>query len=209
MNDLKRKVKTRLILSAAVVALAALCLVGVTVARIRQTAATENVTLKYSFSADDVHILKAGAGGLPVVSGGVYTAPGGWNTVSADKTDYTVSFLVSNSAAPNGASGYDQTCEVEVFVTDGAYDASLTVTLTAGSIVITGSGEEVAADSPLYEAYGAGRVYRFVNGAGEAYTWKLPGGSESFIPMTLAASGDGVDPAALTVIATGIPTDNH
>ena len=209
MNELKRKAKARLILSAALIAIAALCLVGVTLARQNLASKTESAALKYSFSANAVHILKAGAGDAPVENGGVYEAPGGWTSVSADKTEYSVSFLLSNSASQGGEADYDQTCVIEVFVTDGAYDASLTVTLASGGLEITGTGEQVAADSPLYEAYGAGRVYKFINGAGETYTWKLLGGSECFIPMTLEASGDAVDPAALTVIATGIPTDNN
>ena len=208
MNDLKRKAKTRLIISAVILALTAACLAGVTVARIRQTAGTQNMTLKYSFSSDSVHILKAGAGGAPVESGGAYAAPDGWSSVSKDKKAYTLSFLLSNSASPSGEADFDQNCRIEVFVTDGA-PAALTVKLAVRGVELNGTPETVSEGSVYFESYGAGRVYRFVNGSGETYTWDLPGGDEAFVPMTLSVTGEGVDPAALTVVAGGIPTDNH
>lgn len=208
MNDLKRKAKTRLVISGAILLVTALCLIGVTVARLKKNSVTNSVTFEYSFSADAVHILKSGAGGAPVESGGVYEAPGAWNRVSDDKTEYSLSFLLSNAASSTSVAQYDETCMIEVFVTDGAPSA-FTVKLAADGTERTGIPETVTEGSALYQAYGAGRVYRFLNAAGEPYTWDLPGGSAAFIPMTLTASGNGADHAALTVIASGIPSNNH
>ncbi len=208
MNDLKRRARTRLIISAVILALSAACIVGVTVARIRQTVGTQDITLRYSFSSDSVHVLKAGAGNSPVESGGAYEAPRGWSAVSDDNTEYTLSFLLSNASSSTEVAQYGQTCKIEVFVTDGA-PSTFTLTLAAGGVEISGTPETVAEGSPYYESFGAGRVFRFVNGSGEAYTWDLPGGNGAFIPMTLRAEGEGADPAALTVVAVGIPKNGQ
>ena len=195
MSNLKRKTALRLTISAVIIVLTALCLIGVTAARIRQSAESEKIKLKYSFASDSVHIQKNGS----------YSPPDGWSEVSGDKTEYELSFVLSNAATDNDVAKYSQTAYVEVFVTEGAGDG-VSVTLAADGRTVEGSYREAEEGSAIYEKYGAGRVYGFVNPSGDMYTWAMPAGSAVFVPMTLTVSGEAANPAAVTVIACGIPS---
>ena len=131
---------------------------------------------------------------------------GDWTSVS--ESTYTLDFLLANEGNDKGPAEFDQNVSLQIFVTEGIASASnLTVTLSTGSGEYTASASKVAAGSTVYNAYGAGWIYKFENNYAQPVNWFLKGQCASAIPMILTVTGESVEPAALSLIATGTPAD--
>ena len=210
------KINTRKLIlyaAAALLIVAALTAVGVSYARYRRSInSVGTLTMGYGYSSDSIHLLDQGKdggvlNGTPVEGeDGKYNAPGSWSYVSSGNSIYEISFLLSNTVEKGKAAAFDQYGYLEVFVTEGM-SGDVTIQLAADTGTYLATAETVAEGSAFYEAYGAGRIFRFKDKNGAPIGWLLPGGKDAFVPMTLTVWGTSADPAAVTLIATGTPSE--
>lgn len=136
-----------------------------------------------------------------------YNALQNWTSINDETKTYTLGFLLTNEGNSGNPAGFNQNVILEVFVTEGVADPSkLTVTLSTNNGTYTATATKVAEGSTVYNAYGAGWIYRFTSD-GQPLTWYLQGGRTVAIPMTLIVAGQSVEPASLSLIATGTPAD--
>ena len=134
-----------------------------------------------------------------------YNALQSWTSVS--ESTCNLDFLLTNEGNSGGPAGFNQNAVLEVFVTEGVADPSkLTVTLSTDGGTYTATATQVTEGSTVYNAYGAGWIYRFTSD-GKPLTWYLQGGRTVAISMTLIVAGQSVEPASLSLIATGTPAD--
>lgn len=212
----RRTALKRILIAAAITLLTAAIAIGVSYARYRvRFSAASQLELQYGFTADSIYLLAEGQDengeytGAPVAEDGaeIYSAPGDWTMLSNEKDIYQMRMLLSNEKIIGSPSQYDQTGRIEVFVSAGATDQNeLIIQLKTDSGTFLASGSEVEEGSSLYQAYGPGSVYRFVNSSGEPITWRLAGGVSTAIPIEITVWGTFDYPGAITVVATGVPS---
>ena len=186
--------------AAVLIAVSAVIAVGAAFARYRTTSSVA-LTMNNVYSKNGVWLWSSSNGNTQPK----YNALQSWTSVS--ESTCNLDFLLTNEGNSGGPAGFNQNAALEVFVTEGVADPSkLTVTLSTNNGTYTATATKVAEGSTVYNAYGAGWIYRFTSD-GQPLTWYLQGGRTVAIPMTLIVAGQSVEPASLSLIATGTPAD--
>ena len=217
MNNKKSRRRTalKITLSVLILLAAASVAVGAVYARYRaRVSSAGQINMEYGFSPDSIFLLADSKDengeftGRPHAEGASerYSQPEGWNMVASDGGVYQVNMILSNEKQIGRPAAYSQNAYIEVFATagvSGSDDMIIQIETESGSYIATGT--DVSEGSSVYEAYGPGRLYRFVNNSGEPISWTLEGGRSVMIPLKITAWGDFDVPGALTVIATGVP----
>ena len=217
MNARKEYVKgwLPLVLSAAVVLLLLVLVVGGTWAHFEAKAEREQ-TLEYVPVAEQVYILSAEKDPVSGVyihdASGYLSEPEGWVSLSDENgaaipDTYALHFLLANSRSAEEAAAQTQTVALTLFATQGVADpAALSILLDDGGSTYMAVPTAVQEGSAWYNTYGPGWTYRFYNEAEEELFWIMQGGVPTFREMTLTVSGAGEEAALLTLIATVQPT---
>lgn len=155
----------------------------------------------------------------------------GWKL---EEEQYRLTFAVSNLIGEKKYASEDQQVYLRLLATPGIWDGTDTVKITllmpAGDVPETESTQETEAtestevptepepryeetaatavaihpESPLYDTFGDGWVFSFLNEDGTERSWTLKGGELSALEMTLILEGPALtDPSLLQLQITG------
>lgn len=132
---------------------------------------------------------------------GAYAAPDGWQSGGGGK--WTEEFLLANGTGTENCCGFDQSAVLTVFVTAGAGEDAVQITLAADGTEYEGKAQRVPEGSPLHEQYGDGWLFRFYGSDEEELSWLLLGSGFTYQRMALTVTGSPRVPAAVSVMAAG------
>lgn len=98
-----------------------------------------------------------------------------------------LSFAISNGRTNSSYAHADQQAVVRLVASLGAWQENSTesIHLFVGNQFYVAEAERITEGSALFDQFGDGWVFRFVDEDGNEYMWDLPGGSFSWIEMQL------------------------
>ena len=134
---------------------------------------------------------------------GNYKALSGWTSVSGEVS--VIDFLLADFSDKADPAPFDQYAYITVFTSSGAEAGDISVSLEAPGFEVIPEVSACIPGSALYEQYGAGNIWRFRLADGSLASWYFRGGVASSVEMKLTVTGVGDLPAAVAVIADGVP----
>lgn len=116
---------------------------------------------------------------------------GGWSFTGESGT---LSFSVSNSTDEGGYAPADQSVSVRLLASLsiaelGGETVQLVIADGTGISVYTATPAAIAEGTALYKTFGAGRVYLFRDADGKELSWTLAGGTPSVLSAELRITG--------------------
>lgn len=140
---------------------------------------------------------------------------GSWKEVDSS---LQLSFTVANGTSRQAYTGMDQIFTVRLVGSLGIWDgtdvAEVTLRVAKENTEeadlpyeeFAGLATQIQKESPLYQTYGEGWVFSFLNEAGEEMTWPLKGNAFSSVDMTVVLeSSQLTNPSLLQPVITGYP----
>ena len=131
-----------------------------------------------------------------------------WSTISSGWTqnsdNATLDFFVVNGTSSESFSGRDQTYTVKLIsgVSSGPLSVSLSYVDEDGdSVVLAANPERISENSAMYDVYGDGWVYSFLDMNVEEISFLLEGGKLNYRNFKLNVSGE-VDPSMFSIYVT-------
>lgn len=178
MNRKKLHISTRLQLIVAIVLITG-CLVGacgVTFARYRVQQAADLL-----FQAQKNAMVYLGV----EQEGAFVCQQSAWQ--ETEDGTMALSFAISNGQSQEVFAQADQTACVRLVASLGAWSAESTgqLILTVGESTYIATAERISEGTALFSEFGEGWIFRFLNDAGEEYTFPLDGGALHYTVMQL------------------------